>query len=187
MTPKVIARPIAARSRTEDAESPYQRFCATRHMASRVWIEARAVSAAVLTAGSVACRARSSMRLCASSLPRSFKVAIAESRSCGEALALVAKIEARASLNAVATLGSLSFASCASTAGSALASRVLNTSRAAASRFSGSELASVSDPIAPSMATRSALLTRTFLKAATLSAGIGLPVLALRIAPVVVL
>ena len=54
MTPKVIARPIAASSKTDDAERPYQRFCATRHMASRVWIEARADSAALFTAGSVA-------------------------------------------------------------------------------------------------------------------------------------
>ncbi len=76
-----------------------------------------------------------------------------------------------ASLRASATRGSLSLASCASSAGSALASRVLNTSSAAARRFSGSGLASVSEPIEPSMALRIALLTRTFLKASALAIG----------------
>ena len=42
MTPKVMARPIAASRRTDEAESPYQRSCAAPHRASRVWIEERA-------------------------------------------------------------------------------------------------------------------------------------------------
>ena len=42
MTPKVIARPIAASSRTDEAEIPYQRFCATPHRARRAWIALRA-------------------------------------------------------------------------------------------------------------------------------------------------
>ena len=66
MTPKVIASPIAARSRTDDAERPYQRFCATLHIARRVWIALKADAAALFTAGSVAFCASASMRLCAS-------------------------------------------------------------------------------------------------------------------------
>ena len=45
-------------------------------------------------------------------------------------------------------------------------------------------MARVSEPIAPWIATRSALLTRTFFKAEALSAGIVAPVLALKIVPV---
>jgi hypothetical protein len=65
MTPKVMARPIAANSRTDDADSPYQRFCATPHKAKRVRIELEADSAALFTPRSVAFCAIPSMRLCA--------------------------------------------------------------------------------------------------------------------------
>ena len=64
---------------------------------------------------------------------------------------------------------------------------IADSKAAAFSRFSGSELARVRDPIAPWMALRSALLTRTFLKAAALESGIGSPVLALSSAPAAVL
>jgi hypothetical protein len=111
ITPKVIARPIAAKSRTDDAEIPYQRFCATPHRARRIWIALRAAAAALFTAGSVAFWAIPSMRLCASWSPRSFSVAIADRRSCGEALSLVAKIDAWASFKAATTRGSLSLPS----------------------------------------------------------------------------
>ena len=115
-------------------------------------------------------------RFCASWSPRALSVSIAESRSAEVAWSLVATIAATASFSAPATRGSLSLASWAFSAGSALASRVRNTSPAAASRFSGSGLASVSEPVAPSMAMRIALLTRTFLKASALATGA--PVLA---------
>ena len=49
MTPKVIARPIAASSRTDEAEIPYQRFCATPHKARRAWMALSAVAAALFT------------------------------------------------------------------------------------------------------------------------------------------
>ncbi len=36
ITPKVMARPMAASSSTEPSDSPYQRFCATFQAASRL-------------------------------------------------------------------------------------------------------------------------------------------------------
>ena len=66
---------------------------------------------------------------------------------------------------------------------SALASRDLNTASAAAMRFCGSGLARVSAPSAASIARRSALLTRTFLKDATSTPVSFSPVLALITSP----
>ena len=38
ITPKVMARPIAASSSTEPSDRPYQAFCTIDHSASRCWI-----------------------------------------------------------------------------------------------------------------------------------------------------
>ena len=51
ITPKVMARPIAASSSTEPSERPYQRFCTWAHIASVCSIERIARSAAFLTSG----------------------------------------------------------------------------------------------------------------------------------------
>ena len=180
MTPKVMARPMAASSRTDDAQRPYQRSCAAPQNISRVWMDESADSAAALTSGSVAFCAIASIRFCASWSPRAFSVDRREpfgGRRC------VAGDEDRGDgeLRASATRGSVSLAELALSAGSALASRVLNTSSAAARRLSGSGLARVREPSAPSMALRSALLTRTFLNggvAAIARAGLGVDDLA---------
>ena len=50
MTPKVMARPIAASSSTEPSESPYQAFCTVFQIARVPWIFALAASAALRTA-----------------------------------------------------------------------------------------------------------------------------------------
>ncbi len=51
ITPKVMARPMAASSSTEPSESPYQAFCAAVQIARPLWIEAMASVAAFFTAG----------------------------------------------------------------------------------------------------------------------------------------
>ncbi len=53
ITPKVMARPIAASSSTEPSESPYQAFCTAVHIARLFWIAAMASGAAFFTAGGV--------------------------------------------------------------------------------------------------------------------------------------
>ncbi len=51
ITPKVMARPMAASSSTEPSESPYQAFCTAVHSARPFWIDAMASAAAFFTAG----------------------------------------------------------------------------------------------------------------------------------------
>ncbi len=51
ITPKVMARPMAASSSTEPSESPYQAFCTVFQIASVVWILPRAAVAAACTCG----------------------------------------------------------------------------------------------------------------------------------------
>ncbi len=184
MTPKVMARPIAASSSTDEAERPYQRSCAALQNMSWVRIEDKAASAAALTCGSAVFWSSELSRFCASWSPRALSASIADSRSAEVAWSLVATIAATASFSTPATRGSLSLPSWALSAGSALASRVRNTSPAAASRFSGSALASVSEPVAPWIAVRNALLTLTFLKASGLTTGA--PVLASTTEPLAV-
>ena len=59
MTPKVMARPMAASSSTEPSEIPYQAFCTAFQSASRFWMAAMAVAAAFTTgADGVAGQAR---------------------------------------------------------------------------------------------------------------------------------
>ena len=53
ITPKVMARPMAASSSTEPSEMPYQQFCTVFQIASRFWIEAMALAAAFATGGEV--------------------------------------------------------------------------------------------------------------------------------------
>ena len=96
---------------------------------------------------------------------------MAARRSAGEAALSPTRIAARACSSAALARALVSLASAASIAGSALASRDLNTASAASMRFCGSGLASVSEPIAASIAARSPLLTRTFLKARGVDAG----------------
>ena len=91
MTPKVIASPIAASSRTDEAEMPYQRFCATPQRARRAWIALKRGCGGGLDGRVGRLLPIPSIRLCASWSPRSFSVAIAERRSAGEALSLVAE------------------------------------------------------------------------------------------------
>ena len=56
MTPKVMARPIAASSSTEPSERPYQAFCTIDHSARLLWIEAIAAAAALATSWRLAGR-----------------------------------------------------------------------------------------------------------------------------------
>ena len=53
MTPKVMARPIAASSRTEPSESPYQTFWTLFHIVRLVWIAPIASCAVRLTPSGV--------------------------------------------------------------------------------------------------------------------------------------
>ena len=51
ITPKVMARPMAASSSTEPSDRPYQAFCTIDHSARLLWIEVIAPAAALLTSG----------------------------------------------------------------------------------------------------------------------------------------
>ena len=51
ITPKVMARPIAASSSTEPSDRPYQAFCTSDHSARLLWIADVALAAARATAG----------------------------------------------------------------------------------------------------------------------------------------
>ena len=58
ITPKVMARPMAASSSTEPSDMPYQRFWATLHSARRSSMAAMASAAARCTAGGLVGRQR---------------------------------------------------------------------------------------------------------------------------------
>src|SRR5260221_203012 len=51
MTPKVMARPMAAKSSTEPSDRPYQAFCTIDHIARLFWIDDVALAAARAIAG----------------------------------------------------------------------------------------------------------------------------------------
>ena len=51
ITPKVMARPMAASSSTEPSDSPYQAFCTIDHSARLLWMADVALAAARAIAG----------------------------------------------------------------------------------------------------------------------------------------
>ena len=85
---------------------------------------------------------------------------------------------ARASVSACLMRGSVSFSSAASSAGSALCSRDLNTACADSKRLSGSAACRLKPPTAASSARRTRLLTRTSLRSAGSAPAAGSPVAA---------
>ena len=181
ITPKVMARPIAASSSTEPSDRPYQAFCTQDHIASLLWIAAIALAAACATAGGWSAP-RSVNIASASWSPRALTVAMASSFSASVASSLNSTIAARASLKACFASLFFSFCNAASIAGSRLSSWFLKTDCAAWIRLSGSGDCSVSAPSAASTPRRSLLLTRT---AAALSGMLvsGAPVAASMILP----
>ena len=117
MTPKVMARPMAASSSTEPSESPYQAFCTIDHNASLFWIaEVAAAAACAIIGGCSPLRPVSSAS--ASWSPRARMMAMASSFSASVASSLNNRIAARASENASLASLLVSFASAPSIAGS---------------------------------------------------------------------
>ncbi len=174
ITPKVMASPIAASNSTEPSESPYQAFCTVAQAASWLCIEVTASRAARCTvAGAPAGRPAS--RFNASWSPRRRTTATASSLSASEASSENRITAARASVSACLIRGSVSFSKAASSAGSTLVSRDLNTACADSKRFSGSRACKLMPPIAASSARRTRLLRRTSLRSAG-SAASGVPV-----------
>ncbi len=51
ITPKVMARPMAASSSTEPSDRPYQAFCTIDHSARLPWIDVIALATALLISG----------------------------------------------------------------------------------------------------------------------------------------
>ena len=123
ITPKVMARPIAASSSTEPSETPYQQFCSACQMLSIQWMELAAAAAALFTAGEASGAAAIWFtKFRASPSPRAFSVAMAESRSSSVPVPEAATIAALAWRSAAFTPGSVSFAMAASTAPACLGS-----------------------------------------------------------------
>ena len=136
MTPKVMASPMAASSRTEPSERPYQRcwtICQRARCRSMAVIASAAVACTV--AGKSAGRLPSSPR--ASWSLRSRMTPTASTLSTSFEDGWVRMIAARASSITFLTRASVSLASAPSRAGSAVASRDLNTACAAARRRFG--------------------------------------------------
>ena len=136
ITPKVMARPMAASSSTEPSDRPYQAFCTVDQSASLLWIAAMASAAARATsrrllAGSPVSSASASWS------PRALMMAMASSLSASVASGLNSRIAARASVKACLTPLSVSFSSAASSAGSMASSCDLNTACAASIALGG--------------------------------------------------
>ncbi len=87
ITPKVIARPMAASSRTEPREIPYQAFCTASHNTRQFLIAAIAVDALLMTGAEV-----SAGRL--ESSPESFLVGALTKDVDGSELFFVARLAA---------------------------------------------------------------------------------------------
>ena len=130
ITPKVMARPMAASSSTEPSDSPYQAFCTVFQIAKVLWILPLAAATAACTCGDWFA-ATLSRRLSASWSPRSRITAMAAILSVSLDFPSVSTMAACASLIAFLTRGSFSAASALSRAASALASRDLKTACAA--------------------------------------------------------
>ena len=183
MTPKVMARPMAASSRTEPREIPYQAFCTASHRTSRFLIAAIVVVAAFMTAGEVSA-GRLERSASASWSPRWRAMSTAASFSSSLPLSPARMTAALASVSARLTRGSCSLASAVSSVGSAFAARDLNTACAASNRVPGSLASSVRPPSAASIAPRSRLLMRTLSRSAGASPAIASPVAAFVSLPV---
>ncbi len=176
MTPKVMARPIAASSRTEPSESPYQTFWTAPHIASWPWIAPIASCAVRLTASGVP-SGRLDSNASASWSPRWRMTPTASIFSASLASGLNRITAACASISARRMVGLVSFLIAASSVSSTLASLDLNTARAASRRRAGSGDKSVRPPSAASIARRTRLLTRTGVRSSGTAAA-GFPVAA---------
>ena len=130
MTPKVMARPMAASSSTEPSESPYQAFCTVLHSSSVRATEVRAAVTAACTSGGRS-GGKPSSRPSESWSPRSRISFVAAILAAALDFGSVRMMAARACSSAVLTRASGSLASALSRLGSALASRDLNTACAA--------------------------------------------------------
>ena len=99
ITPKVMARPMAASSSTEPSDRPYQAFCTIDHSARLRWMAAVAFAAALaIAAGWSPVSPVSSAS--ASWSPRALMVAMASSFSASVASGLNSRMAARASVKA---------------------------------------------------------------------------------------
>ena len=181
MTPKVMARPMAASSRTEPSESPYHTFWTLFHIVRLVWIAPIASCAVRLTPSGVPA-GRLDSNASASWSPRWRITPIASTFSVSLASGLNRMTAACASTSARRTFGLVSFLIAATRVSSAFGSLDLNTARAASRRRAGSGDIRVRPPIAASMARRTRLLTRTGERSPGTEAA-GLPVAASRTAP----
>ena len=160
MTPKVMASPAAASSSTEPSDRPYTTSCASDHSRSVRSSSATAAAAAADTAAGWPAASDPS-RLRASRSPRWRNTTTAARRSGSPALPLASTAAARACCMIRRMSGRVSTSIAWFSAGTAAASRDLNTSSAALRRLSGSGESRVSAPMAASAARRTALLSRT--------------------------
>ena len=178
ITPKVMARPMAASNRTEPSESPYQAFCTAAQSARSFSIEAMASAAAFLTAGEALAGSP------ASSPSDVLIAALPDHRYCVDLLGIgrIVEIEdhrgPRLDQRLLHPGVGLPARSPGRAAASAFASLDLKTAWAASRRLAGSGAISVKLPSAASMIRRRRLLSRTGERSAGASPATGCPVAA---------
>ena len=177
MTPKVMARPMAASKSTEPSEIPYQAFCTASQTPRRFWMAATATAAAFHH------RRRGVGRQAGEEPEGVLIAALADNVHGGELVFIAglvvgqndrgARLQQRALDPRVLLLGDGGIESrqraCA---------RDLNTACAASYRAAGLLASSVSPPTAASIAPRSRLLRRTVSRSVGASPAIGCPVAA---------
>ena len=160
ITPNVMASPIAASSSTEPSERPYQSVLHRRPDRKLALDRGNRVARGALH-GSRRARRQAGQQaervLVAAGADDADRVSLSASEASSEFRITAA----RASVSACLTRASVSFASAASSAGSTLSSRDLNTACAAWKRRLGSGAISVRPPSAASMARRMRLLIST--------------------------
>ena len=174
MTPKVMARPIAASSSTEPSEMPYQTFWPADQMASELSMPAIAAAGGVLQRAFGGCLERGEQRQ---------RLAVAARREHLDRRELVGfgrsetrTAEARACSSRALTAASVSLAIAASSAANAAGSGLRNMFSAAASRTAGSGEPSVSVPSTSRMTRRSPLLTLILVSSALAASPAASPV-----------
>ena len=159
MTPKVMARPMAASSSTEPSDSPYQTFCAADHRA-RSPSTRRTASAMAEPSASLAPLEAASRIARVSWLLLAAMVFTASIFTASEA-SLFRMAAARARSMTARTLSFCSAAIASVSGSTASGSPLFSTDWAAAMRMAGSGLRRVRVPMAARTARRRLLFTRT--------------------------
>ncbi|MCY1228392.1 hypothetical protein D9M72_407050 [compost metagenome] len=174
MTPKVMASPIAASSRTEPSDRPYQTFWPALQSA---WVcSMRAIAASMSGLSDASALASVAFRTARLERPLPSASIVIARRFSSSPRSETSSETARASSRTLRTVASFSVAMAVSIASSASAFGVCSIDCAAFSRAPASSLKRVRPPSALRTARRTALLTLTFCIAAFGASPASMPV-----------